>query len=852
MDELQINLEDVYREGVKLFEAGRYSDAAVYLEKAAVQGHAGAQFCLALCFDAKGAAHDLPEAVYWYQRAAEQGHVGAQYNLAVSYSNGQGVAQDNEKASHWFQLAAEAGDPGAQFNLANLYYCGEGVIQDLEKALYWYQMAAEQGDVDAQFNLALCYYNGEGTDQDIQIAAHWFQKAAEQGDAGAQDWMEKSKTWMSDDLCRYCGGKLRIFGKMCNECKRDGSVIEERKDAADLHKFHFTDDISRIISNCKEIIIPKARADLVAWALGAPDVDSFDVSYEVNGEKVSEASVVRCKNGIVVNYTEDYMRRRDPDCLIVADDNPSDKPKYRDVFKKEFSLLRDETFRWLENQDLIITPFLAGGRCMGIPAVLIAPKNASFFACGLAGLQYFVNIDEYDGDFIPKLVIFVAPPFRHTHFGGKQIVVHNRTSDLYEMFSYNLYPGPSAKKGVYGFLLDIGEREGWLTAHASAVKVITPYENEIVIMHEGASGGGKSEMGENIHRELDGKIVIGQNLETMEKFYLTIEEPCELRPIADDMVLCHPTMQEGKKLVICDAEDGWFLRLDHITEYGTEPFHERIYVHPSEPLVFLNMQGIPGATCLVWEHAIDSNGKPCPNPRVILPRSMVPKVVAEPVQVDVRSFGVRTPPCSAERPSYGILGMLQIIPPAVAWLWRLVAPRGHNNPSIIETQGMTSEGVGSYWPFLTGRIVTHANLLLEQVLKSPSTRYVLIPNQYIGYYQVGFMPQWIMREYLARRGSARFKEEHLTPARCPLLGYCLESLKVDGQYIRRAFLRPETQVEVGLDGYDKGAEMLNEFFKRELPKFLAPDLNPLGREIIECCLNDCTLEGYKSLIPMRF
>jgi len=231
---------------------------------------------------------------------------------------------------------------------------------------------------------------------------------------------------------------------------------------------------------------------------------------------------------------------------------------------------------------------------------------------------------------------------------------------------------------------------------------------------------------------------------------------------------------------------------------------------------------------------------------------MVPNVVSEPIEVDVRSFGIRTPPCTLERPSYGILGMLHILPPALGWLWRLVAPRGHNNPSIIETEGITSEGIGSYGPFLTGKRVNQANLLLEQILSSLSTRYVLIPNQHIGCYKVGFMPQWLMREYLARRGSAKFKQEHLTPARLPLLGYCLESLKIDGQFIRKAFLRPETQAEVGTEGYDEGAKQLVEFVKRELEKYDVPELNPLGRKIIECCRNDAKLEDYIDLIPIRY
>ena len=64
---------------------------------------------------------------------------------------------------------------------------------------------------------------------------------------------------------------------------------------------------------------------------------------------------------------------------------------------------------------------------------------------------------------------------------------------------------------------------------------------------------------------------------------------------------------------------------------------------PKEPLCFFNMEGHPGATLLIWEHTLDSNGKPCSNPRAIVPRWDVPNIVKEPVEVDVRSFGVRMP-----------------------------------------------------------------------------------------------------------------------------------------------------------------------------------------------------------------
>jgi len=181
-------------------------------------------------------------------------------------------------------------------------------------------------------------------------------------------------------------------------------------------------------------------------------------------------------------------------------------------------------------------------------------------------------------------------------------------------------------------------------------------------------------------------------------------------------------------------------------------------------------------------------------------------------------------------------------------LWRLVAPRGHDNPSITDTEGMTSEGVGSYWPFAAGRMVDHANLLLRQIQATPKVRYTLMPNQHVGAWQVSFMPQWVSREYLARRGVAKFQPHQIVPARCPLLGYALKSMQIEGTLLPQWFLRVETQPEVGPDGYDAGAEILKEFFARELRKFLDPDLDPLGKEIITCCLDGGTLQDYDNLL----
>ena len=610
------------------------------------------------------------------------------------------------------------------------------------------------------------------------------------------------------------------------------------------------DDLCEALEDCRGVRIARTVDELFDLSCGSQACDYMQVDYDLpDGTTVTEATVARLRNGIAANYPEAYMRRRDSQCMVIADDGPTDKPRYQDRYNKDFAELRTETLEWLKGRPLAAFPFTTGRPGIGDDAIAIVPENAAFFALGLALLQGIIPMDELPENFEPKTIIIVAPPFRHTHFDGKQVVVHNRTEQAHEIFSYNLYPGPSAKKGVYGSLIRKGAEEGWVTAHCSAVQVVTPYDNVVSIMHEGASGGGKSEMLEQPHRMPDGRLLKGTNLITGEKRYLEIPRMCELQPVCDDMALCHPDIQQDDgKLWLQDAEDGWFVRVNHITEYGADADLEKLTAQPPMPLVFLNIDAVPRSRALIWEHIEDAPGKACPNPRVIVPREIVPDVVKEPISIDIRSMGIRTPPCTRENPTYGIFGMFHIMPPALAWLWRLVAPRGFANPSIVDSEGLSSEGVGSYWPFATGRKVDQANLLLDQFEKSPNTRYVLIPNQHIGAWEVGFMPQWLARDYLARRGSAKFKPEQIVPARFPLLGYALDSMRVEGARIERWLLEVQTQPEVGEEGYDAGAEILQAYFEKNLKQFMEDDLSPLGRSIIECAMSGGSVEDYDALL----
>ncbi len=90
------------------------------------------------------------------------------------------------------------------------------------------------------------------------------------------------------------------------------------------------DELKLALSECKEVIIPKSREELINLSLGGGK-NRFEVGYGV--EKfgyIAEADVVRCKNGIVVNYVDPYMRRRDPDCMLVNNISKSDKTDFEE------------------------------------------------------------------------------------------------------------------------------------------------------------------------------------------------------------------------------------------------------------------------------------------------------------------------------------------------------------------------------------------------------------------------------------------------------------------------------------------------------------------------------------------
>lgn len=234
------------------------------------------------------------------------------------------------------------------------------------------------------------------------------------------------------------------------------------------------ENVTTVLKACKRFQVFNSTAELAEAAVGGKGSNELVVKYEVPDKGLYVETIVhRVKNGVSANYTEAYMRRRDPDTMAIVDDKPTDKKRFIDKYGYEFSKLQDETFTWLKEQELALFFYFAGRSNIGSFGIAIVPANAAFFAMGLSMLQEIVSLDKLKEHTEIKSIIFVAPVFRHTHFNGKQVVVHNRTDKVHELYSYNLYPGPSAKKGLYGVLLTQGEKEQWITAHCSAVALRT-------------------------------------------------------------------------------------------------------------------------------------------------------------------------------------------------------------------------------------------------------------------------------------------------------------------------------------------------------------------------------------------
>ena len=174
---------DHYEAGEAALLSGDYATAWRILVPMAESGDARAQNDVGVMFGrGLGVPQSYSEAAVWIRRAAEQGNPYAQTTLGYMYYRARGVERDYQAAALWSRRAAEQGVAGAQTNLGMLYDKGQGVEQDYAEAARWYRRAAEQGFAEAQRNLGSMYEHGSGVPADPLLAYAWYGVASAAGD----------------------------------------------------------------------------------------------------------------------------------------------------------------------------------------------------------------------------------------------------------------------------------------------------------------------------------------------------------------------------------------------------------------------------------------------------------------------------------------------------------------------------------------------------------------------------------------------------------------------------------------------------------------------------------------------
>ena len=594
-------------------------------------------------------------------------------------------------------------------------------------------------------------------------------------------------------------------------------------------------EILALLAAAPETTFITTERQLLDLVMGDPDADEFEVTYDIPHKgRIVEAKLTRVKEGFAVWFPE-KIRQRSPNALVVAEDGRgSDHPRFAERFEMEYDDYRKRVIEWLSGQPLIVVALFVGPDDGGVPVLAVMPKNAAFFAYGMALLQGFVPLGEDSPPFTPKGLLLLAPNFRHELFDGEQVVVHHRGADLYTIISDNLYPGPSGKKGAgYAMLVHFLEQIGGIAAHCSVVTITDPTGRKLNWMHGGPSGAGKSENGRKTPLDAFDRFILGRHRQSSRTLTFQFRSPLQVKQLVDDIGIIHPDRQTlPLRIVIQDGErEGYFLRVETICGPEDEAEYQQQVRHARRPLLFLNLDGQPGEPIELWRH---TDG--CKNPRVFTPKFEFFGADSDAVAVDVQSWGFRQPPCSMEAPSYGIGGLCHVLPWQVAWIWNLLAPRGHANPSIVGNGALESEGVGSYRAFNPGREVDQANLLLVLMQRATNTQHLLIPNQNIGRWEVGYGSQWFVREFVTRKAAGpAFYPSEIEPAHLNLFGYELVSASLDGQSVDPELLHPVKQY--GMNAYNRGKESFMGFARPILQRFAThPDIHPTGRKILQWAL----------------
>ncbi len=174
---------------------------------------------------------------------------------------------------------------------------------------------------------------------------------------------------------------------------------------------------------------------------------------------------------------------------------------------------------------------------------------------------------------------------------------------------------PSAKKGVYGFLIENGDREGWVAPHCSAVQ-----SSHLMTMPLPSSRRRQR------RRKARGwnRCIVSQNdvccwvktssHRNADLFKFHAHATCV--PLSMIWLFAIPSFSVIMGAWrVADAEDAWFVRVNHINNYGTDPNLESDHcAQPTKPLLFFEYRCGAKQSGSHLDHIQDEPGKPCPKP----------------------------------------------------------------------------------------------------------------------------------------------------------------------------------------------------------------------------------------------
>jgi TPR repeat protein len=228
-------------------------------------GNAQSQYLLANVYTEEAIA----QTVYWLQKAAEQGHPGAQTQLGIFYNSGTGVPKDPAQAMMWWQRAAAQHEFVAQWTLGRKYL-RDPATRDL--GLKWLRAAADDADKQRPPFVQTLYLDTVSAQVNAQVVLgeFYWQKAKEEAkdpvaaradDAEAQRWLLKAANYkdMAAYHARYDLGLMYLEREQTKE-NRETAKKWLRSAAEQGHELAQY-DLARILERDSPQLQDRAEAD---------------------------------------------------------------------------------------------------------------------------------------------------------------------------------------------------------------------------------------------------------------------------------------------------------------------------------------------------------------------------------------------------------------------------------------------------------------------------------------------------------------------------------------------------------------------------------------------------------------